>query len=71
MRAETYSFFASRPTSVLRISTKPEEPKMKSERAEMVARLLAIRNKAIANGMKLQTMDEIRSEIEASREFGA
>jgi hypothetical protein len=43
----------------------------KSARAEMVDRMLAIRRRAIANGMTLQTVDEIRSEIEAAREFGA
>jgi hypothetical protein len=56
--------------SVSRVTTTVEKPVM-SARAELVERLLAIRRKAIANGMQLQTMDEIRAEIEAARELGA
>jgi len=57
--------------SVSRVTTTVEKPVMKSARAELVERLLAIRRRAIANGMQLQTMDEIRAEIEAARELGA
>jgi len=39
-------------------------------RDEFVAKLRAIRERAIAKGMKLKSLAEIRSEIDAARNFG-
>jgi hypothetical protein len=45
------------------------EGKPKSDRAKLVDELLAIRRRAIAKGLQLKTLDEIRSDIEAFRDF--
>ncbi len=70
VKAETFSFYAPRAANVLEVTTSPENPK-KSERAALVDRLLAIRNRAIANGMRLQSVAEIRSAVEAMRDIEA
>lgn len=70
MKADTFSFYSPTAASVMQVTTRLEKPK-KSERAELVDRLMAIRNRAIANGMKLQSVAEIRSDVEAMRDIEA
>lgn len=53
----------------IRLSTTAEV--RATPRAKLVAKLRALRSMAIADGLKLQTIDEIRHEIEMARDLEA
>lgn len=68
---ERYRVSSLQVTNEVRVLTEVKNLDAKSPRARLVADLRAIRQRAIAKGMRLKSMDEIRAEIEAARELGA